>query len=112
VLGGGYPVDDELLTRSRLHAHSFRMKTESRGFRQEPGVYQRGLAGARVAVKHHPAIDGDEARQVVRLVFAREEDRVVDEAKRVDPAVRGRRDAGDAFVKEGYDRSSLPTTSS
>jgi hypothetical protein len=49
---------------------------------------------------------------MARLVFAREEDRMVDVAERVDPAIGGRRDGDDAFLGDGYGASSLPSTSS
>jgi hypothetical protein len=38
---------------------------------------------------------------VAGLVLAREEDRVIVEAKRPDPAIRGRRQRGDAIIGQG-----------
>ena len=49
---------------------------------------------------------------MVRVVLAREEDRMVDVAEGLDAAVRGRRDDEDAFIGDGYGFSSSPSTSS
>jgi hypothetical protein len=57
-------------------------------------------------------MDSDEACQQASLVFAREEDRVVDVAEGLDPAVGRGRDGNDGFVGDRYDASSSPRTSS
>ena len=51
---------------ARLHPHALGLEAEPRGSGQQPGVDQRRLAGARVAVEHDAAVHGDEARQVAR----------------------------------------------
>jgi hypothetical protein len=49
---------------------------------------------------------------VVRLLLAREEDRMVDIAERMDPAIRGRWDGENTFVDDRYVRNPLPSASS
>jgi hypothetical protein len=94
-----------------LHPHALEREPQLIGLRQQAGVDQRRLAGARVAVEQDAAIDRDEARQPACLLLACEEDRMVDEAKRLDAPVRNRRDRSGAFVDGGYGSSSSPRTS-
>ena len=49
---------------------------------------------------------------MARLVLAREEDRVVGEAKRLDPAVGTRWKGGGGILADSYDGSSFLSTSS
>ncbi len=58
-------------------------------------------------------MDRNEACQPPRLLLAGEEDRVVDEAKRLNSAVWNRGDSDDRSVIDGgYGFSSFPRTSS
>lgn len=112
VVGGCDRLDDELLAGAWLHTHAHRLEAQLAGARQESRVDERGLAVARVAIQEHAAVDVHEALQLPCLVLAREEDRSVRVAKRLDPAIRGRRDGDDGFVSDGYGASSSPRTSS
>src|SRR5690348_3167813 len=78
----------------------------------QTGVDQRRFARARVAIEHHSAVDRDQARQAVRLFSAREEDRVIEVAKSVNPAKRDRRDLHAPVLEDRYGESSFPSTSS
>ena len=94
------PLDDELFGCARLHAQSLGRKAESYSFRDQAGVDEGGLARAGVAIEQHAPVHGDKAGQAVRLLPAREEDRVVEVAERVNPAVR---DAWDGCRKLAHD---------
>ncbi len=112
VLVGRDALDDDLLARPRLHAHALEREPEPEpdDLRQQAGVDERRLAVAGVAVEHDAAVDGDEAGEAVGLLLAGEEDRVVDVAKRPDPAVGDGGDRDVAGARDRYGASSSPVT--
>jgi hypothetical protein len=102
-------LEHELLPAPRLHAQTLGEYAALDHLRDQPGVHERRLAGARVAVQHHAAVDGDELAEPARLRLAHAEDRVVGVAERMDPAKWRRRHCRDASLQERYGSNSLPT---
>ena len=106
------PLDDDLLAAARLHACPLGLQLAACRGGQQAGIDQRGLPIARGPIQQHSAIDRDEVLELLGLLLTRQEDRVIDVPKRLDPAKRDRRQTDDRPVRDGYGESSLPSTSS
>jgi hypothetical protein len=76
-------LDRELLARSRLHADAVGPETLADRLGYQPGVDERALARARVAVEHHGAVDRDGAQQASYVLRPGEQDPLVGEPERL-----------------------------